>query len=48
LEMPGADRGGSLGKSGGHDTEGRQEARLRPSQLADFTLPRKTSKESLG
>ncbi len=46
--MPDGDVGGPFGKSGGHHTEGSQEVRLRPNQLADSTLPRKTSKEFPG
>ena len=49
LEMPGGDVGGSLRQiRGAVNTEGSQEVRLRPNQLADFTLPGKTSKESFG
>ena len=46
MEMGGGDIGGSLRQIREIvNTEGSQEVRLRPNQLADFTLPRKTSKE---
>ena len=37
-----------MANPGGLNTEGSQYVRLRPNQLADFTLPRKTSKELSG
>ena len=47
--MPGGDVGGSLRQIRGTvNTEGSQEVRLRPNELADSTLPRKTSKEFSG
>ena len=46
LEMGGGDVGGSLRQIREIvNTEGSQEVRLRPNQLVDSTLPRKTSKE---
>ena len=46
LEMGGGDVGGSLRQiRGAVNTEGSQEVRLWPNELAGFTLPRKTSKE---
>ncbi len=46
LEMRGGDVGGSLRQIREViNTEESQEGRLRPTELADFTLPRKTSKE---
>ena len=49
LEMGGGDVGGSLRQIRETiNTEGSQEVRLRPNQLADSTLPRKTSKEFSG
>ena len=49
MEMRGGDVGGSLRQIRGTiNTKGSQEVRLRPNQLADSTLPRKTSKECSG
>ena len=46
--MLGGDIGGSLRQIRETiNAEGSQEVRLRPNQLADSTLPRKTSKEFL-
>ena len=46
LDVQGGDVGGSLRQIRETvNTEGSQGTRLRPSQLADSTLPRKTSKE---
>ncbi len=46
VEMHGGDEGGSPRQIREDiNTEGSQEVRLRPNELADFTLPRKTSKE---
>ena len=49
LEMCGGDIGGSLRQIRETvNTEGSQEGRLRPTELADSTLPGKTSKETQG
>ncbi len=46
MEMGGGDEGGSLRQiREAVNAEGSQEVRLRPNQLVDSTLPRKTSKE---
>ena len=46
VEMCGGDVGGFPRQiRGAVNTEGSQEVRLWPNELADFTLPRKTSKE---
>ena len=49
LEMRGGYVGGFPRQiRGAVNTEESQEGRLRPTELADFTLPRKTSKECSG
>ena len=49
VEMCGGDVGGPSRKiRGAVNTEGNQEGRLRPTELADSMLPRKTSKECPG
>ena len=48
LEMRGGDVGGSLRQIRETiNAEGSQEGWLRPTEPADFTLPRKTSKEMI-